>query len=149
MLQPNEKPQTPPATSAVPSQFNIAKSFAASTAEQATIGRSIVIKGEISGAESLFVDGKVEGTINLPEHRVTIGRNGHVKADVSAKDVVIMGRVDGNLVVGDRVDVRNEGSVNGDVVAQRLTVEDGAFINGKVDLGKSGKGDHKAMAAHA
>jgi cytoskeletal protein CcmA (bactofilin family) len=148
MLQPNEKPQTPSTAPAGPSQFSIPKTFAASTAEQATIGRSIVIKGEISGAESLFVDGKVEGTINLPEHRVTIGRNGHVKADVSAKDVVIMGRVDGNLVVGDRVDVRNEGSVNGDVVAQRLTVEDGAFINGKVDLGKSGKGD-KAMAAHA
>jgi cytoskeletal protein CcmA (bactofilin family) len=68
---------------------------------------------------------------------------------VSAKDVVVMGQVDGNLIVGDRVDVRNEGSVNGDVVAQRLTVEDGAFINGKVDLGKSGKGGQKAMAAHA
>jgi cytoskeletal protein CcmA (bactofilin family) len=143
MLQPNEKPNTQPAAPVAPSQFSIAKTFAsAGTAEQATIGRSIVIKGEVSGGESLYIDGKIEGSINLPDHRVTVGRNGQVKADISAKEVVVMGKIDGNLVVGDRVDVRNEGSVNGDVVAQRLTVEDGAFINGRVDLGK-------AMAAHA
>jgi cytoskeletal protein CcmA (bactofilin family) len=150
MLQPNEKPQSQPAAPVAPSQFSIAKTFAsAGTAEQATIGRSIVIKGEVSGGESLYIDGKIEGSINLPDHRVTVGRNGQVKADISAKEVVVMGKIDGNLVVGDRVDVRNEGSVNGDVVAQRLTVEDGAFINGRVDLGKGGKGEPKTMAAHA
>ncbi len=115
--------------------------------EQATIGRSLVIKGEISGSESLFVDGKVEGTINLPDHRVTIGRNGHVAANVSAKEVVIMGKVHGNVECSDRLDLRSEGSLTGDVTTHRISVEDGAILKGSIQVKSSeNKSQHKHEA---
>jgi cytoskeletal protein CcmA (bactofilin family) len=107
------------------------------TADQATIGRSLVIKGEVTGSEPLFIDGRVEGTINLHDNRVTIGRNGSVQANVNAKEVVVMGKLHGNVNVTDRVDIRAEGALTGDVVAHRLSIEDGAFFKGSVDLKKS------------
>lgn len=107
------------------------------TAEQATIGRSLVIKGEISGSETLYIDGRIEGTINLNDNRVTIGRNGNVTANVNAKEVVVMGKLHGNVIVTDRVDIRAEGSLSGDVVAHRLSIEDGAYFKGSVDLKRS------------
>jgi cytoskeletal protein CcmA (bactofilin family) len=79
----------------------------------------------------------VEGTINLSDNRVTIGRNGDVKANVSAKEVVVMGKLHGNVAVTDRVDIRAEGSLSGDVVAHRLSIEDGAYFKGSVDLKRS------------
>jgi cytoskeletal protein CcmA (bactofilin family) len=102
--------------------------------EQATIGRSLVIKGEVTGSESLFIDGRIEGTINFADHRVTIGRNGHVAANINAKEVVIMGRVNGNVVCTDRVDIRSEGSLTGDVTTHRISVEDGAVLTGSVQV---------------
>ena len=120
---------------------------AVATAEQATIGRTVVIKGEITGSEPLYIDGRVEGSINIPDNRVTVGRSGSVSADISAKEVVIMGKVQGNLVCGDRVDIRSEGSLTGDVVAPRISVEDGAFLKGAVDIQKSTKKDDSAIAA--
>ncbi|MBV9574972.1 MAG: polymer-forming cytoskeletal protein [Acidobacteriales bacterium] len=102
--------------------------------EQATIGRSLVIKGEVSGAESLYIDGKVEGSINVPDHRVTIGRNGNVAANINAKEVVIMGKVKGNVHCSDRVDIRGEGFLAGDIVTQRISVEDGALLKGSVQV---------------
>jgi len=102
--------------------------------EQASIGRSLTIKGEISGGESLYIDGRIEGTINIPEHRVTVGRNGMVTADVNAREVVIMGKVHGNVICSDRLDIRSEGSVTGDVVTQRISVEDGAILKGSVQV---------------
>lgn len=102
--------------------------------EQATIGRSLVIKGEVSGAESLYVDGRIEGTVNFADSRVTIGRNGVVVADVSAKEVVIMGNVTGNIHCTDRLDIRSEGSLTGDVVTPRICVEDGAVLKGAVEV---------------
>ena len=102
--------------------------------EQASIGRSLTIKGEISGSESLYIDGRIEGTINIPEHRVTVGRNGNVTADVNAREVVIMGKVHGNVICSDRLDIRSEGSVTGDVVTQRISVEDGAILKGSVQV---------------
>lgn len=107
------------------------------TAEQATIGRSLVIKGEVHGSEPLYIDGRVEGAINLADNRVTIGRNGQVSANVTAKEVVVMGKLHGNVNVSDRVDIRAEGSLTGDVVAHRLSIEDGAYFKGSVDLKKS------------
>src|SRR5256712_11245361 len=83
--------------------------------EQATIGRSVVIKGEVSGTESLYIDGRIEGAVNFADHRVTIGRNGVVAANVSAREVVILGKVKGNIQCTDRVDIRSEGSLTGDV----------------------------------
>jgi cytoskeletal protein CcmA (bactofilin family) len=107
------------------------------TAEQATIGRSLVIKGEVSGSEPLYIDGRVEGTITLQDNRVTIGRNGSVSAHITAKEVVVMGKLHGNVTVSDRVDIRAEGALTGDVVAHRLSIEDGAYFKGSVDLKKS------------
>ncbi len=102
--------------------------------EQATIGRTVVIKGEISGSESLYIDGRVEGSLSFKDHRVTVGRNGVVAANISAREVVIMGKVTGNIECSDRVDIRSEGSLTGDIQSRRISVEDGAVVRGSVQL---------------
>ncbi len=107
-----------------------------STGEQATVGKGLFIKGEITGSESLFVDGKVEGSINLPGNRVTIGRNGQVAANITAREIVVLGKVRGNVTATDRVDIRAEGSLSGDVAAARISIEDGAFFKGGIDIRK-------------
>lgn len=109
------------------------------TSEQATIGKSLVIKGEVTGSESLYIDGRVEGSINLPGNRVTVGRNGVVAANITAREIVVQGKVRGNMTASDRVDIRNEGSLTGDVVAQRISIEDGAYFKGGIDIRKPGK----------
>ena len=109
------------------------------TADQATIGKSLVIKGEVTGSESLYIDGRVEGSINLSGNRVTIGRNGIVNANIQAREIVVLGKVRGNLQASDRVDIRTEGSLTGDVVAQRISIEDGAFFKGGIDIRKPGQ----------
>jgi len=111
--------------------------------DQATIGKSLVIKGEVTGSESLYIDGRVEGSINLPGNRVTIGRNGVVNANINAREIVVVGKVKGNLLASDRVDIRNEGSLTGDVVAQRISIEDGAFFKGGIDIRKPGQPGQK------
>jgi len=115
------------------------------TSDQATIGKSLIIKGEVTGSESLYIDGKVEGSINLPGNRVTVGRNGQVTANISAREIVVLGKVRGNVNASDRVDIRSEGSLSGDVVAQRISIEDGAFFKGGIDIRKPGneKSDSK------
>ena len=106
------------------------------TGEQATIGKGLFIKGEITGSESLFIDGKVEGSINLPGNRVTVGRNGQVAANITAREIVILGKVRGNVSATDRVDIRAEGALTGDVAAARISIEDGAFFKGGIDIRK-------------
>ena len=120
------RPSTPAAAGAIP------------VGEQATIGKSLVVKGELSGSESLYVDGKVEGTITLPGNRVTVGRNGQVAANISAREIVVLGKVRGNCQASDRVDIRSEGSLTGDVIAARISIEDGAFFKGGIDIRKPG-----------
>jgi cytoskeletal protein CcmA (bactofilin family) len=107
--------------------------------EQATLGKSLVIKGEVTGSESLYIDGRVEGSINLPGNRVTVGRNGVVAANISAREIVVLGKVRGNMTASDRVDIRGEGSLTGDVVAQRISIEDGAYFKGGIDIRKPGQ----------
>ncbi len=107
--------------------------------DQATIGKSLVVKGEVTGSESLYIDGRVEGSINLPGNRVTIGRNGIVSANINAREIVVTGKVKGNLVASDRVDIRNEGSLTGDIIAQRISIEDGAYFKGGIDIQKPGQ----------
>ena len=111
---------------------------ALATGEQATIGKSLVVKGEVSGSESLYIDGKVEGSINLPGNRVTVGRNGQVAANIMAREIVVLGKVRGNCQASDRVDIRSEGSLTGDVIAARISIEDGAFFKGGIDIRKPG-----------
>lgn len=113
--------------------------------EQATIGRTIVIKGELSAAESLYIDGRIEGKISLPDHRVTIGRNGSVQANITAREVVVMGKLNGNIECSDRVDIRSEGSVTGDVSTIRISVEDGAVLKGGIEV-RSGEQKHKGQS---
>jgi cytoskeletal protein CcmA (bactofilin family) len=100
----------------------------------ARIGKSVVICGEVKGSEDLIVDGHVEGTVSLSESRLTIGPNASVTADLSAKDVLIMGHVQGNVVASGRVELRSGCVVEGDIRALRLAVEDNAVFRGKVDL---------------
>jgi cytoskeletal protein CcmA (bactofilin family) len=121
------------------------------TSDQATIGKSLVIKGEVSGSESLYIDGRVEGSINLSGNRVTVGRNGVVAANISAREIVVLGKVRGNLTASDRVDIRSDGSLTGDVVAARISIEDGAFFKGGIDIRKAGSKaeELKASAASA
>ena len=103
----------------------------------ARIGKSVVICGEVKGSEDLIVDGRVEGTVNLSESRLTIGPNANVSANLSAKDVLILGQVKGNVVASGRVELRAGCCVEGDIRALRLAVEDNAVFRGKVDLTQS------------
>jgi cytoskeletal protein CcmA (bactofilin family) len=100
----------------------------------ARIGKTIVIRGELKGSEDLIVDGQLEGTISLSEGRLTIGPTANVAADLTAKDVLILGRLQGNIVATGRVELRAGSVVEGDVRALRLAVEDNAVFRGKVDL---------------
>lgn len=116
----------------------------------ARIGKSVVICGEVKGSEDLIVDGRVEGTVSLTECRLTIGPNANVAADLSAKDVLIMGHVQGNVVASGRVELRAGCSVEGDIRALRLAVEDNAVFRGKVDLTQAvPKGADGVKAANA
>ena len=119
------------------------------TSDQATIGKSLVIKGEVTGSESLYIDGRVEGSINLSGNRVTVGRNGVVAANINAREIVVLGKVRGNLTASDRVDIRSDGSLTGDVVAARISIEDGAFFKGGIDIRKTGGKPEEAKAASA
>jgi cytoskeletal protein CcmA (bactofilin family) len=138
-----ERPAMPtPVTSSSPSETSTVAprpAVAASTADQATIGKSLVIKGEVTGSESLYIDGRVEGSINLAGNRVTVGRNGVVAANINAREIVVLGKVRGNLTASDRVDIRSDGSLTGDVVAARISIEDGAFFKGGIDIRKGGQ----------
>ena len=100
----------------------------------ARIGKTVVIRGEVKGSEDLIVDGRVEGTVSLSESRLTIGPSADVAADLSAKDILVLGRVQGNLLASGRVELRAGCAVEGDICALRLAVEDNAAFRGKVDL---------------
>ena len=117
--------------------------------EQATIGKGLTIKGEINGSESLYIDGKVEGSVNLPGNRVTVGRNGQVAASINAREIVVLGKVRGNVTATDRVDIRAEGSLSGDVAAARISIEDGAFFKGGIDIRKPEQGKQQSAPAPA
>lgn len=104
--------------------------------EMAHIGKSVVIRGELSGSEDLFIDGEVEGTIELKGNRLTIGPNGQVKANVNARGVVVQGKLNGNINASDRVDLKQSAVVLGDVTTQRISIEDGAYFKGGVDIQK-------------
>ena len=100
---------------------------------RSTIGKSLLIKGEITGSESLYIEGKVEGSIDLPGDRVTVGRNGRVSATIAAQDIVVLGEVLGSCKANDHLDIHSEASLYGDVVS-RISVEDGAFLTGSIDI---------------
>jgi cytoskeletal protein CcmA (bactofilin family) len=103
----------------------------------ANIGKSITIKGDLSGDEDIQVDGTVEGRVDLPNNQFTVGPDGRVRAEIHAKLVVVIGQVDGNIVGAERVEVQATGVIHGDVKAPRLIVHEGAVINGSIEMTKS------------
>ncbi|HEY7285043.1 MAG TPA: polymer-forming cytoskeletal protein [Vicinamibacterales bacterium] len=117
------------------------------------IGKSVVIKGELNGSEDLTIEGHVEGTIQLRDHVLTIGPNGKIKAQVFAKSVIVLGEVTGNVTATDKVDIRDNGSVDGDIVSPRVAIAEGAHFRGSVDMQRKGapaaKVEGKAAAAPA
>jgi len=140
-LSPSEEPTLPPVPVAASHEVNNKPPSYASPAlptasDPATIGRSLKIKGEVIGSESLYINGKVEGAINLPNSRVTVARDAQVLANITAREVVVFGKVRGNINASDRVDIRSEGSLIGNVVTGRITIGDGAFLSGGIEVSK-------------
>ena len=112
------------------------KASDAARGETTLIGTSIVIKGELSCSEDLYVDGQVEGTIDPKGNRLTIGPNGRVKANVTACAVVVQGKLEGNIQASDRVDLKQSAVVTGDIAAQRISIDEGAYFKGGVNIQK-------------
>ncbi|HZP21933.1 MAG TPA: polymer-forming cytoskeletal protein [Terriglobales bacterium] len=105
--------------------------------EVATIGKSVVVKGELSGSEDLIIDGEVEGSITLRGQTLTVGPNGRVRANIEARNVVLHGRVDGDITASERVDLRKSASLAGNISTARIAIEDGAFFKGGIDIQKT------------
>ena len=110
------------------------------------IGKSVVIKGELNGSEDLTIEGHVEGKIELKDHALTIGPNGKIRAQVFAKSVIVLGEVNGNVTASEKVDIRDGGSVDGDIVSPRVAIAEGAHFRGIIDMQRSGSkaGDSKS-----
>jgi cytoskeletal protein CcmA (bactofilin family) len=128
-----------PASPSAPSSSRESSAAAAppvSSRAAACISQGIRIKGEITGSEDLFVDGPVEGKLNLANGSLTVGPNGTVKADVVAREVIVRGRIEGKIAGRERVQLWSTGHVTGEVQTQRLAIEDGAVLRGKVETGK-------------
>ncbi len=106
--------------------------------DNVNIGKSVVIKGELNGSEDLTIEGHVEGTIQLRDHVLTIGPNGRIKAQVFAKAVIVLGEVTGNVTASEKVDIRDNGSVDGDIVSPRVAIAEGAHFRGSVDMQRKG-----------
>src|SRR5688572_12143752 len=107
------------------------------------IGKSVVIKGELNGSEDLTIEGHVEGKIELKDHVLTIGPNGKIKAAVFAKSVIVLGEVNGNVTASEKVDIRDGGAVDGDIVSPRVAIAEGAHFRGTVDMQKKGAGQQQ------
>ncbi len=156
----DSKPQgveTPSSFAPAPASHRDAPAFSPASAQPsvsskatACITQGIKIKGEITGSEDLFIDGPVEGKLNLGSSSVTIGPNGTVKADISAREVVVRGRVEGKIAGKERVQLWNTGHVSGEISTQRLAIEDGAVLRGKVETGRPvDKGEDRGTVSAA
>ena len=117
--------------------------------DKVNIGKSVVIKGELSGSEDLTIEGNVEGKIELRENILTIGPNGKIRAEVFAKAVVVLGEVVGNVTASEKVDIRDNGSVDGDIISPRVAIAEGAHFRGSVDMQRAGAKPGAPAAAAA
>jgi cytoskeletal protein CcmA (bactofilin family) len=115
--------------------------------DKVNIGKSVVIKGELSGSEDLTIEGHVEGRIELRDNVLTIGPNGKIRAEVFAKSVIVLGEVAGNVTASEKVDIRDKGSVDGDIVSPRVAIAEGAHFRGSVDMQRSTKPQTAAKPA--
>ena len=139
----------PPQPAAPPSPAPVAPASSATPAavrpepgkherDMVNIGKSVLIKGELSGSEDLTIEGQVEGKIELRQNVLTIGPNGRIKAQVFAKSVIILGEVTGNVTASEKVDLRDNGSVDGDIAAPRVAIAEGAHFRGSIDMQRAG-----------
>ena len=115
-------------------------------AEVAHIGKSVKVKGELSGSEDLYFDGEAEGSVDLSEHSLTVGPNGRVRANILAREIIVHGKVEGNLRASERVELKKSCVLTGDISTQRIVIEDGAFFKGAIDIQKDGKPELRKMA---
>jgi cytoskeletal protein CcmA (bactofilin family) len=160
MWKRDESAKSAPSTPPAPATSGVAASPPAAQAggdrrpaterDKANIGKSVVIKGELSGSEDLTIEGQVEGRIDLRDNVLTIGPNGRIRAEVFAKAVVVLGEVVGNVTASEKVDIRDNGSVDGDITSPRVAIAEGAHFRGSVDMQRSGtKAASKPAAAVA
>ena len=136
-----------PAAASTPVRESAA--YAVSSTSSANISQGIRIKGEVTGSEDLFVDGHVEGKVNLSSGSLTVGPNGDVKADIVAREVIVRGRVDGKIVGREKIHLSSTGNVAGDLQTERLTIEDGAVLSGRVEIETGKPLDKRAEARGA
>jgi cytoskeletal protein CcmA (bactofilin family) len=110
---------------------------AAPAGASATIGKAVMVKGQIFSREDLVIDGEVEGTVEAHEHRVTVGPNGKVHAGVKAREIVVLGTINGNVEATDKIDIRKDAKLVGDIKTSRIVIEDGAYFKGSIDITKA------------
>src|SRR6476661_5192408 len=134
--QPAAQPQ--PAAAGTAATPNRPESSQKIERDVVNIGKSVVIKGELNGSEDLTIEGQVEGKIELKEHALTIGPNGKIKAQIFAKSVIVLGEVNGNVTASEKVDIRDGGSVDGDIISPRVAIAEGAHFRGSVDMQRKG-----------
>lgn len=135
---PSAPPANPPASDAARTQPVTSVDTHRGLEKTVNIGKSVIIKGELNGSEDLTIEGAVEGKIELRQNVLTIGPNGKIKAQVFAKSVVILGEVTGNVTATEKVDIRDNGSVDGDITAPRVAIAEGAHFRGSIDMQRSG-----------
>ena len=127
-------PETRSASVGVPPGVSAVRPSAPMARDLATLGASLTIKGQIIGEEDLQIDGKVEGPITLNGHRLTVGRSAQLHSEVSAREVVVYGKASGNLHAKDRVEIKKDGEVHGDIITSRISIEDGAYFKGRIEI---------------
>lgn len=135
---PKPAPQSPSSASlareGIPMNTLPARNQDMETGRMASIGKTVVIKGQLYSREDLYVDGEVEGTIEMQEHRLTVGPHGRVNAGVKAREIVVLGTIHGNVEVGDKIEIRKEAKLIGDIKTARIVIEDGAYFKGSIDI---------------
>ena len=144
--QPQPQPAAPAAGAGTP---NRPESSQKTERDIVNIGKSVVIKGELNGSEDLTIEGQVEGTIQLRDHILTIGPNGKIKAQIFAKAVIVLGSVTGNVTASEKVDIRDNGSVDGDIISPRVAIAEGAHFRGSVDMQRKAGATEAPKAAAA
>jgi cytoskeletal protein CcmA (bactofilin family) len=116
------------------------------TSGAATIGKAVMVKGQIFSREDLLIDGEVEGTVEAQEHRITVGPNGKVQAGVKAREIVVLGTIHGNVEAADKIDIRKDARLVGDIKTARIVIEDGAYFKGSIDIIKAEARQQKTPA---
>jgi cytoskeletal protein CcmA (bactofilin family) len=147
-VQPQQTQQLPKEGSTTPMSSMPARPYepaiSSSQGGSATIGKAVMVKGQIFSREDLVIDGEVEGTVELQEHRLTVGPNGKVQAGIKAREIIVLGSVHGNVDAADKIDIRKDAKLVGDIKAARIVIEDGAYFKGSIDIVKPEPGKQAA-----